>query len=228
MNLLYVAYAVDIADESRLPVSKVGIAESDIDQRIRSLNSTKMPIRVELDAGFDFKNAELNARQAEYIVHALLAHQRVNGEWFKDPNEDLVDRVRKAVTKIGAVPFQAENGVVYEMNHKQQRELERMRAVFEPIREVLGESHISWEYMTWKVGVDTSLGRLQVNVNKTDLRLMLSNDDDIETVRETTGRLWEQLAYKKRLNIDSDELVPLLQKLGPPILNESESLKESR
>lgn len=217
MDLLYVAYAVGMKDDSNLGVAKVGIAKSDIDKRIRSLNSTRMPMKVELEAGFDFSGLALTARDAEYIVHSLLAHDRVNGEWFKDPGEDLVDRVRKAVTRMGAVNYQSRDAVVVEMNNKQGRALDQMKSVFEPLRDELQSLEIPWEYMTWKVGIDTAIGRLQVNVNRNDLYLMLSNTDSVEDVRALTGLNWQQLEYKKRVNVIAEELISFLRKVGPLI-----------
>lgn len=60
-----------------------------------------MPITVELETGYEFTDLKFNSRDAECIIHSVLAHERVNGKWFKDPYGDLVDRVRKAVLRLG-------------------------------------------------------------------------------------------------------------------------------
>ena len=49
-NILYVAIAIDMASGERLPSAKIGISATNADKRITQLNSTKMPISVELTA----------------------------------------------------------------------------------------------------------------------------------------------------------------------------------
>lgn len=132
MDFLYVANAVDLNSGDLLGCRKVGIALSDVDKRINTLNSTKMPISVELEAGFDFSGLKFNARDAEY--------------------------------------------------------------------------------MTWKIGVVTKVGRLHINVNDTDLRLMLSTESDIEELNMLTTYEWRQQqdAKRKSLNIIPEDLLSII------------------
>jgi hypothetical protein len=149
---------------------------SDIDKRINCLNSTKIPISATLASGYDFTDLSISARDAEYIIHSVLSHDRVNGEWFKYPDGDLVNRVRKVVVRLGAKQFISDDSDIKEMNSKQSAALLKMQTVFEPIQSELLELGINWEYMTWKVGLPTFLGRLHINVNDKDLRLVLTTN----------------------------------------------------
>ena len=216
MDFLYVANALDLNTGELLDCRKIGIALSDVDKRISTLNSTKMPISVELETGYDFTGLGLNARDAEYIIHSILAHERVNGEWFKDPYGDLVDRVRKAVLRMGAVPLLSDDADIMEMNTKQKSALEKMKYVIDPIKSELCKKEVEWEYMTWKVGVETKVGRLHINVNDTDLRLMLATNVGVEELYELTALTWRQQkeAKRKSVNITSGDLLSVIVKLN--------------
>ena len=74
-------------------VCRTGTTGSHADTRIRQLNSTKMPIKVELVGAWTFENSNVSAEDAEKAAHYLLEPYNVNGEWFQDPDEDLADRV---------------------------------------------------------------------------------------------------------------------------------------
>lgn len=63
-NILYVANAINMADGERLVVAKVGVAQDYTGERIITLNSTKMPIRVELDSAWTFEHDTIDAYQA--------------------------------------------------------------------------------------------------------------------------------------------------------------------
>lgn len=215
MDFLYVARARDMCQGNLLESKKVGIALSNIDKRISSLNSTKMPISVELEAGFDFTGLKVSARDAEYIIHSILSHDRVNGEWFKDPDNDLVDRVKKAAYRMGAQPLESQDKDIVEMNSKQKVALTKMKELIEPLANDLSSLGFDWEYMTWKIGVSLPVGRLHVNVNETDLRLFLVTEMDSEQLSYLTSMPWRNLALKNRksLNILKDEFLPVLIKL---------------
>ena len=206
MDFLYVANAVDLNSGKLLGCRKVGVALSDIDKRISTLNSTKMPITVELEAGYDFTGLKFNARDAEYIIHSVLAHDRVNGEWFNDPYGDLVDRVREAVLRMGAVPLSSNDADIKEMNTKQTAALEKMKLVLEPIKDDLKTLGIDWEYMTWKVGVSTLEGRLHINVNEDSLRLMLDTDKNLQELNQVTDMEWRELEHNNRKSINISKL----------------------
>lgn len=216
MDFLYVAKAINLSSGEVMDCRKVGIALSDIDKRISSLNSTKMPIAVELEAGFDFSGSSLSARDAEYIIHSVLSHDRVNGEWFKDLDGDLVDCVGKAALRMDAQLFTSEDDDIKEMNQKRRAARVKMETVIGPLSEVFGRLGFDWEYMTWKVGVTTSLGRLQINVNDNNLRLVLSSDESLEGLIEKTHFDWVQyqLTNRKALSILPSNLIAVLTSLA--------------
>ena len=95
-NLLYVASATDLGKNEELPTRKVGIAKNMLDKRIRSLNSTKMPIQVKKVIAYNFLYSDYDARTVETIIHNKLKKHQVNGEWFSNESaniEQLVDDV---------------------------------------------------------------------------------------------------------------------------------------
>jgi hypothetical protein len=73
-----------------------------------------------------------------------------------------------------------------------------MQLVIESIKSVLIEFGITWEYMTWKIGLSTSFGRLHINCNDEYLRLVLTTDDDIERLCRVTGLYWRDQKQNKR------------------------------
>ena len=166
-NILYVASSHHIFLDQRLPSAKIGITSSNADERIRSLNSTKMPIRVDLAGAWTFENCGVSAEDAEKAAHDLLAPYNVNGEWFQDPDDDLADRVGKFATRLGAAPVQASRDPeLAELNAKQRRAREKMESVFEPMTKQLADNNVNWEYMLWKVGMDSPCGRLNISVRE--------------------------------------------------------------
>jgi hypothetical protein len=80
-----------------LNLQELGITEKkigktiDLTQREKGLNSTKMNIGYVMVAAFEVSNME----KGEKSMHYLLDHNRLNGEWFTDPNDDLISRVRR-------------------------------------------------------------------------------------------------------------------------------------
>jgi len=107
-NILYVASSSQIIPNQRLPLAKIGVTSSHADKRIRQLNSTKMPIKVELVGAWSFEKSSISAEDAEKAAHFLLEPYNVNGEWFQDPDEDLADRAGNFAARLGACLLTAE------------------------------------------------------------------------------------------------------------------------
>ena len=101
--LLYVASAVSLADKHELPVRKVGIAKNRLDPRIKALNSTKMPIKVDRVTHYSFEYSESDARKVEDEIHKLLEAHRVNGEWFSNEDVDIESLVSSVCRERGAI-----------------------------------------------------------------------------------------------------------------------------
>ena len=164
-NILYVASSSQIIPNQRLPSAKIGITSSQADKRIRQLNSTKMPIKVELVGAWSFEDADVSAEDAEKAAHYLLEPYNVNGEWFQDPDEDLADRVGQFAKRLGG--RHADDGTDAELSQlteSQSKARADMEAIFEPLAAELDRHSINWEYMTWKVGMDSPFGRLNISV----------------------------------------------------------------
>ena len=191
-NILYVAESREIGTGHRLSTAKIGVTKNFADQRIRQLNSTKMPIRVELVGAWTFGHSPVSASDAEKAAHFLLAPYIVNGEWFEDPIDDLADRVGKFAERLGARPAEDGDSEIVELNDRRAKEREKMEAVFEPVRSHLEDHQVNWEYMTWKVGMDSPYGRLNISVrSKGDLYLkMRCNKFTAEELTSRTNILW--------------------------------------
>jgi hypothetical protein len=214
-NIVYVASCLDLATGERLQSSKVGIATSDADKRIRTLNSTKQPFAVELEAAWSFENTDLSAEAVEAAIHALLEPDRINGEWFRDAEGDLPDRVGRAILKLGGAPVGDENQDLAEMNDRQRNARQRMEAVFEPIRDQLVEIGINWDYMTWLVGIDSGIGRLKVRVTKRSGLYVVKGHCQFtaEELENATGLDWRTGEQQRRVmcsGLSSEQLVHFL------------------
>ena len=95
-NYLYVASATDLETSTEMTTRKVGIAKNKLDRRIRSLNSTKMPIKIKKVIAYNFLYCDQDARTVEAIIHKKLEDHHVNGEWYSTESvniEQLVDEV---------------------------------------------------------------------------------------------------------------------------------------
>lgn len=194
-NILYVAYVVQAWDDERSPVAKIGITTNLADPRIRQLNSTLQPFDVVLKGAWVFDESPISAFDAEKAAHELLAPLRVKGEWFEDPDENLADRIDQYARRLGAKRHQDDGDEEsHELSDKQAQALAQMRNTFEPIRAKLAEFEINWEYMTWKVGMDSSFGRLNIEVRKNGSLYVRneSREQDATELTQISGISWRQ------------------------------------
>lgn len=216
-NILYVAAAKDLATGARLETSKIGIASNEADKRIKQLNSTKMTISVELSGAWTFELTGLDAAQVEKAAHYLLSPFNVNGEWFQDPDDDLADRVGKFAEKLGAKPVGDTSPELHELNDKQRAALDQMRTVFEPIRQQLTDLGVDWEYMTYKVGMDSPLGRLNISVRKNGqlyVRLRNKEKSAAELTRDTGIDWRDGVESLRHSDMTSAQLVSMFQSIA--------------
>jgi hypothetical protein len=123
-----------------------------------------------------------------------------------------VDRVKKAAYRMGAQPLQSDDIDIVAMNSKQLVAMNQMKFIIEPIRNEIEQLGLEWEYMTWKVGINIPLGRLHININKNDLRLMLITEKNVEQLNNSTGMVWRASAEKNRksINIKKSDLLGVL------------------
>ena len=84
-----------------------------------------------------------------------------------------------------------DNAELADMNDRQRDALERMKAVFEPVRGKLDELGVTWEYMTWLVGIDSGIGRMKVRVNRNSGLYLVKGHSpiDAETLSKETGMI---------------------------------------
>ena len=211
-NILYVASSSQIIPSQRLPSAKIGVTSSRADKRIGQLNSTKMPIKVELVGAWSFEDSTISAEDAEKAAHYLLRPYNVNGEWFQDPDDDLADRVNDFAIRLGASPANnQEDPELSALSDAQHRARLAMESAFEPIAQKLSDSNINWNYMLWKVGMDSPYGRLNISVRKSGalyLRLQCAEFDAAELTK-ITPFVWKNGDGTIRLaaNVIPDDLL---------------------
>lgn len=73
-----------------VPLEKKIGKTKDLTGRESELSRTKSPIGYFMRAAWKTNN---DTAKIETSLHSLLDHDRVHGEWFKDPNNDLIFRV---------------------------------------------------------------------------------------------------------------------------------------
>ena len=95
-NTLYIAEPIFseklqkfISDSSFQPVKKIGITTDSPDQRERELLGTMSPVKIAIVKAW----TGIEARKVESMLHTILDNTRLDGEYFWDGNETLVDTV---------------------------------------------------------------------------------------------------------------------------------------
>lgn len=91
-------YVIGLRDSQReLPYTKVGISGC-VESRVRSM-STSLPfdIFIHATAGFDARDAAL---EAEAAVHRKLSNLHVRGEWFAGPPSIHMTKIREVISHI--------------------------------------------------------------------------------------------------------------------------------
>ena len=204
-NILYVASSSQIIPNQRLPSAKIGVTTSEADKRIRRLNSTKMPIKVELVGAWTFEDSCVSAEDAEKAAHYLLEPYNVNGEWFQDPEEDLADRVGKYAARLGAaLAGGGDDPALKSLTDAQRKARQLMESVFGPISSQLQAENINWEYMLWKVGMDSPFGRLNISVRESGLLYLRMRCGTFDAAQLTalTPLTWKDGEGTVRLSAD--------------------------
>lgn len=112
-TIIYVMRHIDIGGHIDIPYKKIGITgagNSTLDSRLQQISNTKSPIKAQSVAAWEHNDA----RAVEAALHSLLEDSRVEGEWFLDKEDSLVERMRPIMDLIGAtdVPIQ-ESGDAY-------------------------------------------------------------------------------------------------------------------
>lgn len=100
-NIIYVMRHIDIGGNVDIPYKKVGITgrgNATLSSRLQQISNTKSPIKAQCIAAWEHDDA----RAIESALHMLLDDNRVEGEWFLDKDDTLVERMQPIMELIGA------------------------------------------------------------------------------------------------------------------------------
>jgi hypothetical protein len=98
---------IDIGGHIDIPYKKVGITgegNATLTSRLQQISNTKSPIKAQCVAAWQYDNA----RALETALHSLLEDSRVEGEWFLDKDDTLVERMQPIMELIGATSIEIE------------------------------------------------------------------------------------------------------------------------
>ncbi len=104
-SIIYVMRHIDIGGHIDIPYKKVGITgkgSATLDSRLQQISNTKSPIKAQCVAAWEYADA----KKLEDALHLLLEDNRVEGEWFYDKEDSLVDRMHPIMELIGAEEIQ--------------------------------------------------------------------------------------------------------------------------
>jgi len=92
---------IDIGGNIDIPYKKVGITgggNASLTSRLQQISNTKSPIKAQYVAAWKHDNAQA----LEKALHSLLENIRVEGEWFLDKEDNLVERMQPIMELLGA------------------------------------------------------------------------------------------------------------------------------
>ncbi|MCA0902224.1 GIY-YIG nuclease family protein [Microbulbifer agarilyticus] len=100
-TVIYVMRHIDIGGHIDIPYKKVGITgagNATLSSRLQQISNTKSPIKAQYVAAWEHQDA----RAVETALHMLLEDSRIEGEWFLDKDDTLVERMQPIMELIGA------------------------------------------------------------------------------------------------------------------------------
>jgi hypothetical protein len=100
-NIIYVMRHIDIGGNIDIPYKKVGITgkgNATLSSRLQQISNTKSPIKAQCIVAWEHDDA----RAVEVALHMLLDDSRVEGEWFLDKDDTLVERMKPMMELLGA------------------------------------------------------------------------------------------------------------------------------
>lgn len=95
---------IDIGGHVDIPYKKVGITgagNATLTSRLRQISNTKSPIKAQCVAAWE----HTDARSIEAALHSFMDESRIEGEWFLDKEDSLVERLQLIMGLIGAIPI---------------------------------------------------------------------------------------------------------------------------
>ncbi|MGU9957484.1 MAG: GIY-YIG nuclease family protein [Arenicellales bacterium WSBS_2016_MAG_OTU3] len=101
-TIIYVMRHIDIGEHiNDIPYKKVGITgagNATLSSRLQQISDTKSPIKAQCIAAWKHEDA----RAVENALHTLMEDSRIEGEWFLDKEDTLVERMQPIMKLIGA------------------------------------------------------------------------------------------------------------------------------
>ena len=100
-SIVYIMRHIDIGGNIDIPYKKVGITgagNSTLTSRLQQISSTKSPIKAQCIAAWEHHDA----KAIENAIHLLLEDSRIEGEWFLDKDDTLVERMQPIMELLGS------------------------------------------------------------------------------------------------------------------------------
>lgn len=106
-TIIYVMRHIDIGGHIEIPYKKVGITgygHATLTSRLQQISNTKSPIQAQCIAAWQHDDA----KAVENAMHLLLDDNRIEGEWFFDKEDTLVERMQPMMELLGATEIKIE------------------------------------------------------------------------------------------------------------------------
>ena len=106
-TVIYVMRHIDTGGHIEIPYKKVGVTgagNSTLTARLQQISNTKSPIKAQCIAAWEYNDA----KAVENAIHLLLEDNRVEGEWFYDKDDTLVERMQPMMELLGATEIDIE------------------------------------------------------------------------------------------------------------------------
>ncbi len=107
-TILYIMRHIDIGGYIDIPYKKIGITgagNATLSTRLQQISNTKSPIKAQCIAAWKVNDA----KKLENALHTVLSNERVEGEWFYDKDDDLVDRMAPLLELLNAEKIEIED-----------------------------------------------------------------------------------------------------------------------
>ena len=106
-TIIYVMRHIDIGGHIEIPYKKVGITgagNATLTARLQQISNTKSPIKAQCIAAWE----HTDARAIENALHLLLEDSRIEGEWFLDKDDTLIERMEPMMNLLGSKKIEIE------------------------------------------------------------------------------------------------------------------------
>ena len=126
-SIIYVMRHIDIGGYIDIPYKKVGITgagNATLTSRLQQISNTKSPIKAQCVAAWEHENAQA----VEKALHSLLENIRIEGEWFLDNDDNLVERMQPIMELLNAKTIeieQSDDDYTKSIIQKEQKEKEK-------------------------------------------------------------------------------------------------------